>query len=1139
MADEGDSRWPRRRPAIILRFMSRRRRITLGIALGAGLALPVAPQPPPQPAEMRPDAVIVKLRGQELHGGSKALDGRLADLPESERSPVFPQLRGSKSLAPDLAGLARIERISFRQPVDVVALCGELADLPEVEYAEPVYRLRATAAGPNDPLLGSSGAWGQSYRDLWGLQTIGAAAAWSRATGAGVRLAIVDTGSDLEHPDLAANLWRNSREVPGNRRDDDGNGWIDDVFGWDFANDDADPSDDNGHGTHVAGTAAAVGDNRIGIAGVAWRAQVMSVKALDRNGTGDSDRIARGISYAMLNGARVINMSLGASAVSRVLEDALAAAHARGVVLVAAAGNDNADATTFHPASSRLAITVGAANRQDRRSPFSNFGAVLDLLAPGGDGGDLAGANVLSLRSRVLSNQYLAQLRVGDRYLRLAGTSMAAPHVAGAAALLLQVQPGLSPEEVRQVLRRTSRDVAAPGWERDSGYGRLNAAAAVAGTRQRGAARFLRPLAGSVVTAATTVLAGTATAAGFVRYDVEIGAGPAPTSWKLLARSSSPTPSGRLALLDANPLDDGPYLLRLTVVGRSGARFEDRLAISVDRVRITSPVKGDKLRGGDVVAVTGTAAAGGFRSFEVQFREPGSPAWSARGVTLAGDGRAPVGNGPLASWDTTGLPRGYYRLRLVVHRDGGADQTEEVPDLLIDSAFHPGWPRRVSDSTLPGLVVDQNATAADLDGDGRSELLVAQGEQVRVFQDDGTQAPGWPQGLPTPSFVTRTQRSPAAADLDGDGTLEVIVPTNSSHLFVFGADGTLRTPNPPLVAHDAAVADAAGDSRPEIATTSSFLGGAWLLDAALLPLPGWPKRFPAAISQLSPPVLADLDGDGKVEVIFTEGSGALVLYAYHGDGTPVAGFPRTLAPDAAAGTHGFQPVAGDVDGDGRLEVVTGTSEGRIFVVGADGRDLPGWPVTLPEAQYYAGPASLGDLLGDGAAEIVIGAATRTGGNTAVLYALDGPGQVLPGWPVRWGPGGAGAVVFFYGFGTAAIADVDGDGARDVVVDRGDAPRTGAFALDAYSATGQELPGFPFLTGTGGPSPNSTPAILDFDGDGFLEVAWISNDGVIFVWDLDAPAAGGDLSRGWPMFRHDPAHTGTLPATEPVSTAASQ
>ena len=1118
--------------------MSRGRSTMLWVALALSLARPAAPGQAPAAVEMRPDAVIVKLRGAELGDGS-ALEARLAELPESVRSAVFPELRRIKALDPELASLARIERLSFRGPVDVLALSRELARLPQVEYAEPVYLLHATAAGgPNDPLLGSSGAWGQGYRDLWGLQTIGAAEAWKRATGAGVRIAIVDTGSDLQHPELVANLWKNPREVPGNRRDDDGNGLVDDVFGWDFENDDANPSDDNGHGTHVAGTAAAVGDNRMGIAGVAWRARVMTVKALDENGTGETDRIARGITYAALSGARVVNMSFG-GAFSRVLEDALAAAHARGVVLVAAAGNANADAASFHPASSRFAITVGAANRNDGRAPFSNFGAGLDLLAPGGDGADLAGTNVLSLRSSVLASGSPAALRVGDRYLRLSGTSMAAPHVAGAAALLLEAQPGLTPEEVRQALRRSSRDVAAAGWDRDSGYGRLAVAAAVAGVANRGAARFLAPRAGAVLTSATAALAGIAGAARFQRYDVEIGAGAAPTSWTLLASSQSPVARGRLATLWTAGLSDGPYLLRLTVVDRSGVRFEDRLAIAVDRVRITSPVNGEGFRTGDVVAVTGTAAAGGFRSFEVQYLEPGSASWSGRGVALAGDGRAPVENGLLASWDTTGLPRGYYRLRLVVHRDGGADQSEEVTELLLDPAIHRGWPRPLSDTTPTGglsLVVDQNTTVADLDGDGRLELLLAQGEQVQVLRDDGTPAPGWPQSLPAPEFVTHTQRSPSAADLDGDGRLEVIVPTNSSHLFVFAADGVSRTPDPPQVAHDAAAADVLGDARPEIATTSSFMGGVWLLDAALKPLPGWPKRFPRYVSQLSPPVLADLDGDGKAEVVFTEGSGPLVVYAYRGNGTSLAGFPRTLAPDANIGLHGhhgFQPAAGDVDGDGRLEIVTGTDAGQVFVVGADGRVLPGWPVTLPAAQYSAGPASLGDFDGDGAAEIVIGAATRVAGSTAVAYALDGHGRVLPGWPIFWGAG-VHELNAYYGFGTAAIADVDGDGARDVVIDRGDAPARDAAALDAYSSAGQELPGFPFPTGTGGPADSNTPAVIDLDGDGFLEVVWINDDGFIFVWDLDAPAAGADPRRGWPMFRHDAAHTGTLPVTKPVA-----
>jgi hypothetical protein len=179
---------------------------------------------------------------------------------------------------------------------------------PDVEFAEPVHTF-STKQLPNDPFLATSGTWGQPYPDLWSLFAIGAPAAWDSAQGDGVVVAVVDTGVDYNHPDLAANVWTNPNEIDGNFLDDDGNGFVDDVRGWNFVFNNNDPSDHNGHGTHVAGTIAAVGDNGIGVIGVAWHAHVMAVKGLDDGGSGFDFTLAPAIMYAASNGADIINAS--------------------------------------------------------------------------------------------------------------------------------------------------------------------------------------------------------------------------------------------------------------------------------------------------------------------------------------------------------------------------------------------------------------------------------------------------------------------------------------------------------------------------------------------------------------------------------------------------------------------------------------------------------------------------------------------------------------------------------------------------------------------------------------------------------------------------------------------------------------
>ena len=192
---------------------------------------------------------------------------------------------------------------------------------------------------PNDP----------RYDELWGVKKIGSAAAWDTAAGENAVVAVIDTGVDYTHPDLAANIWTNPGEIPGNGIDDDGNGYVDDVHGYDFVDQRRRPVDDNGHGTHVAGTIAAEGNNGVGVVGVAWKARIMACAASTTTAAGPVDPGQPPIAYAADNGADVINASWGGVAASPAANDAIAYAHGLGMVFVAAAGNSNMDARRLHP----------------------------------------------------------------------------------------------------------------------------------------------------------------------------------------------------------------------------------------------------------------------------------------------------------------------------------------------------------------------------------------------------------------------------------------------------------------------------------------------------------------------------------------------------------------------------------------------------------------------------------------------------------------------------------------------------------------------------------------------------------------------------------------------------------------------
>ncbi len=310
--------------------------------------------------------------------------------------------------------------------------------LPEVKYAEPDYIYHTQQLIPNDP----------RFPELWGMHNTGqsgglvefdidAPDAWESHTDApAVVIGSIDTGVDRDHEDLNVNIWRNPGEVAGNGVDDDGNGYVDDVYGYDFVNNDPDPRDDHDHGSHTMGTAAAAGNNGIGVTGVTWSAQIMSVKVCNAFGSCPSSAIIQGIDYSTENGADVTNNSYGGGGFSQAMKDAIERANQAGILFVAAAGNNgnNNDAFPFYPASydNENIIAVASVDRFGQKSSFSNYGATtVDLGAPG---------------SSILSTAR------NNTYKTFSGTSMATPHVAGAVAYLMGFNPTLGHLDYKQII---------------------------------------------------------------------------------------------------------------------------------------------------------------------------------------------------------------------------------------------------------------------------------------------------------------------------------------------------------------------------------------------------------------------------------------------------------------------------------------------------------------------------------------------------------------------------------------------------------------------------------------------------------------------------------------------------------------
>jgi thermitase len=371
--------------------------LLLCLALLAGWRAPLAAQAAPAPGEL-----LVALRP----GQSPAALGL------GEATPLFADARGAV--------------YQVRPAGDGATLAARLAAHPGVRYVEP-NRLRVLMRTPNDEVL----------RQQWGLRNIMAEQAWEITTGGPIVVAVLDTGVDGGHPDL------DGKVLPGHN-----------VFsGGDNA------GDDNGHGTAVAGLIAANTDNRAGIAGLCWGCRILPVKVMDANGDGKDSTVAAGIRWAADNGARVINMSLGQVGDSRTLREAVDYAAAKGIVLVAAAGNEQGVGNPIiYPAAYPNVIAVGATGNTDTLTGFSSTGDYLDLAAPG-----------VGLWTTL----------PGGRYGPPNGTSFSSPYVAGAAALVLSQRPDLGGYDVACVLQAGADDKGAPGKDLEYGWGRLNVLRAV------------------------------------------------------------------------------------------------------------------------------------------------------------------------------------------------------------------------------------------------------------------------------------------------------------------------------------------------------------------------------------------------------------------------------------------------------------------------------------------------------------------------------------------------------------------------------------------------------------------------------------------------------------------------------------
>ncbi len=895
------------------------------------------------------------------------------------------------------SGEAEIDRFVLLRfddaDIDMAAALASLSNSPEIEYAQfnHVFRCdgatllqHAPADAPNDSL----------YSRQWALQTLRAPEAWQITSGAPeVLIAVIDTGVELDHPDLQASLWINAGEdLNGNGRaehtdfnnvDDDGNGFIDDIIGWDFtdapgfpdAGDhlerDNDPSDDNGHGTAVTGIIAARANNRLGIAGLAPHCRVMALRAGTSQGLLEEDDVASAIVYAVMNGAAVINMSFGDVVVSPMLRDIIQFAHRRGVVLVASAGNSATDAPHY-PSAYAETIAVGASTPDDRLASFSNFGTTLDVVAPG-------------------TEIWTTTLR--KSFAPFGGTSASAPFVSALAGLLLSRSPEWNNEMIRAALQNSAVDLDEPGWDRSFGAGRIDAAAALA-LEQLSRCEIHAPEMDAGFDGSTSlVVRGTVLGAFLKEYELSFGAGDNPAEWQVIASGMTrQVLDDSLGLWQVQALSDGIYTLRLAAHQQNGRTHEDKIRIFLDH----TPPQIDQIK-------TTPMIDGKHHSVLIEFATDDLSRatlwWRSRHANTA---FAPLAlnylteehrinfSQALATGEIEFYVEAVNRAGLQTINDNNGqyflfrlDQPEIASFSFVEIPFAPA-------AQIPaGLLLPR---ATDFDADGNAELLLSVYDQnnaiglLKIFESNR-------EGF-TPQFGSSRPLIPRdVGDSDGDGKLELLAGIGPKS-FIYEAPVIGAFPTQLVWADSnefwaSRFADLDGDNRVEIVARDDAEFMLWEHRGNhVYDLIFTFENFTAGSNFVGVPhsEIGDFDGDGQQEILFGDADGDLYIYetvdnnrfaAIWSDSLPLvdsidfirAGdFDGDGYRDFAAGCHSNPELNAEHEFDARHWLI------RIYRSSGDNRFEVMWEQRFfgfqPPQNFDAGLGA-GDVDGDGVDELFL------------------------------------------------------------------------------------------------------------------------------------------------------------------------
>jgi subtilisin family serine protease len=826
--------------------------------------------------------------------------------------------------AKQLAELERYYKVEL-SPENV----GKFAEAVPLESITPnyIYRIE-TEPTPNDP----------QFSMQWSLSYLNALRAWERATGDGIIVGVIDTGIDFEHPDLQGQLWINSKEdINGNGRfdawlsteerdgvsgdldgvDDDGNGYADDVIGYDFVNvsdrnigDDQDPDpipyDEESHGTSVSGIIGAAHNNATGISGLAYNSKLMTIRAFDVSGAGESDDIAAAIVYAVANGVNVLNFSWGEQYASPLMHDVIKFAYANNVTMVSSSGNNNWYQQHF-PSDYAEVISVGAITDKLLKSGSSNYGNRIDLLAPG---------------------QAIPCLEPNNGYKLKSGTSVAAPHVTATVAMLLELNPNLKPQELRFLLKASaSDDDKYPGWDPFFGSGILDINRAI-GSGTVGTVAITEPehrAAVDLTNSDSLAIVGTVSHPLMRSYSVYVRKSINPfdepdfrsnepfEEWTLASeRKYEQVLNDTIAMISKSLFKDSIYAVRLKIDLMNNSTYEERFYFRpytqsiFTQNSITVP-KALLVYDGALEKVIVTATTKYNANFYVEVYDvddnhigtysevlqssldhsvviggllPGQKYTYKAFAVSATDTLKATGNLPVIEENvsTSAFQSKPYRTEnLYLYNALYSEGDKSFAGTKLNGVnfvgtslfkFQDGKFAKTDSLNEPRIVIGYG----DSDGDGHREVLTAGNAELLLYEESGGKRFAKEKLRVQDKIIWPTE----FVDIDNDGREDIVAHDDSSYFFLFYENGQYVEKNRIVV-------------------------------------PAQIGRF----DNLMTTIYANVDDDPEMEFVFTTSYGSLFVYEYK-NGTFSKEF-ENLTPISTSSQH----LCGvDLDGDGKKEILT-------------------------------------------------------------------------------------------------------------------------------------------------------------------------------------------------------------------------